>query len=215
VVDNLQIRTLGYSLSGNGVDLDQNGYPDLISGAYESDLVILIRARPIVNITSTVGPAENLRNIDPSKAGCLTDKASTVTWYVVNVKINIYFIPCIIIVFVHSFTFETCFKLEPLVLHDSVKEWTVQIHYKLEAEIFQEDLKFSRVWFGPDHNLQSSTIENDVSNVYYRNILCQQHTAYIKVLYILYESNLLLNLKCIKLSKLTNYPSSLCYVYLQ
>ncbi|XP_025410272.1 integrin alpha-PS1 isoform X2 [Sipha flava] len=158
VVDNLQIRTLGYSLSGNGVDLDQNGYPDLISGAYESDLVILIRARPIVNITSTVGPAENLRNIDPSKAGCLTDKASTVT----------------------CFTFETCFKLEPLVLHDSVKEWTVQIHYKLEAEIFQEDLKFSRVWFGPDHNLQSSTIENDVSNVYYRNILCQQHTAYIK-----------------------------------
>lgn len=80
MVNNLEIRTLGYSLSGNGVDLDQNGYPDLISGAYESDMVILIRARPIVNITTTVGPSEKLRNIDPSKSGCSANKTSSVTW---------------------------------------------------------------------------------------------------------------------------------------
>ena len=34
-------RTFGYSLSG-GLDLDQNGYPDLLVGAYESDTVSLI-----------------------------------------------------------------------------------------------------------------------------------------------------------------------------
>lgn len=31
-------KTFGYSLSG-GLDLDQNGYPDLLVGAYESDTV--------------------------------------------------------------------------------------------------------------------------------------------------------------------------------
>jgi len=59
--------------------LDQNGYPDLISGAYESDMAILIRARPIVNITITIDK-ENLRNIDPTNTGCFINKTSSVTW---------------------------------------------------------------------------------------------------------------------------------------
>lgn len=80
MVDGLDIRTLGYSLSGNGVDLDQNGYPDLISGAYESDMAILIRARPIVNINITVGPQEKLRKIDPTRSGCSANSTSLVTW---------------------------------------------------------------------------------------------------------------------------------------
>lgn len=79
-VKNLDIQTLGYSLSGNGMDLDENGYPDLISGAYESDMAILIRARPIVNITTSVGPSEKLRNIDPTKPGCSANKTSLFTW---------------------------------------------------------------------------------------------------------------------------------------
>jgi len=79
-VKNLDIRTLGYSLSGNGMDLDKNGYPDLISGAYESDMAILIRARPIVNITISVGLSETLQNIDPTKSGCSANKTSLVTW---------------------------------------------------------------------------------------------------------------------------------------
>jgi len=80
VVENLKIRTLGYSLSGNGMDLDQNGYPDLISGAYESDMAILIRARPIVDIKIEIRPPEKLRNIDPTKTGCSANKTSSVTW---------------------------------------------------------------------------------------------------------------------------------------
>lgn len=80
MVENLKIRTLGYSLSGNGMDLDQNGYPDLISGAYESDMAILIRARPIVDIKIEIRPPEKLRNIDPTKTGCSANKTSSVTW---------------------------------------------------------------------------------------------------------------------------------------
>lgn len=79
MVYNLEIRTLGYSLSGNSVDLDQNGYPDLISGAYESDMAILIRARPIVDITISVDQ-EKLSNIDPTKPGCAFNSTSSVTW---------------------------------------------------------------------------------------------------------------------------------------
>lgn len=37
-----KLTTLGYSLFG-GMDLDSNGYPDLLSGNYESDSVILFR----------------------------------------------------------------------------------------------------------------------------------------------------------------------------
>lgn len=76
---NLKINTLGYSLSGNSVDLDQNGYPDLISGAYESDMAILIRARPIVDITIIIDQ-EKLSNIDPIKPGCSSNLTSSVTW---------------------------------------------------------------------------------------------------------------------------------------
>ncbi|VDK41093.1 unnamed protein product [Anisakis simplex] len=43
------LRTFGFSLSG-GVDLDGNGYNDLVVGAFDSDSVIVLRARPVINI---------------------------------------------------------------------------------------------------------------------------------------------------------------------
>lgn len=79
MVKDLEIRTFGYSLSGNGMDLDQNGYPDLISGAYESDMAILIRARPIVNLTISVDE-DKLINIDPSNMNCSVNGNTFTTW---------------------------------------------------------------------------------------------------------------------------------------
>lgn len=72
-------KTFGYSLAGK-VDMDQNGYPDLLVGAYEADTIVLLRARPIIDITTEVQPEESLRNIDPSRKGCAKDRTSNYTW---------------------------------------------------------------------------------------------------------------------------------------
>lgn len=61
------------------MDLDQNGYPDLISGAYESDMAILIRARPIVNLTISVDE-DKIINIDPTNASCPVNGNTLATW---------------------------------------------------------------------------------------------------------------------------------------
>lgn len=75
------VSTLGYSLSG-GMDLDENGYPDLLIGAYESDSVVLLRSRPIIGIRTSVQPERNLMNIDPNGQGCERDPDYKHTWYV-------------------------------------------------------------------------------------------------------------------------------------
>ena len=74
-----QPATFGYSLSG-GVDMDTNGYPDLLVGAYDEDTVVLLRARPIVDINTSVRPELSLRNIDPLKSGCNKFPNSHYTW---------------------------------------------------------------------------------------------------------------------------------------
>lgn len=48
------IRTLGFSFNSAASDFDNNGYHDLIVGAYQSDNVVLLPARPVVRITSTI-----------------------------------------------------------------------------------------------------------------------------------------------------------------
>lgn len=68
------IVTFGSSLSG-GMDMDKNGYPDLLVGAYQSNMVFLLRSRPIIDITTHVDD-RNLMGIDPGKAGCKEDPSS-------------------------------------------------------------------------------------------------------------------------------------------
>ncbi len=48
--------------------MDQNSYPDLLVGAFDTDVSVLLRARPIIDIhTEVLG---NLTNIDPNSHGC-------------------------------------------------------------------------------------------------------------------------------------------------
>lgn len=75
------LRTFGYSLSG-GMDVDSNTYNDLLIGAYHSDRVILMKARPVVNVTATLTTTKDNVNLedrdcttsDGNRALCVTIK---------------------------------------------------------------------------------------------------------------------------------------------
>lgn len=72
------MKTLGYSLSG-GMDMDNNGYPDLLVGAYESEKVFLFKTRPIIDIRIKIKSNE-LKNINATKRGCSSDPNGNYTW---------------------------------------------------------------------------------------------------------------------------------------
>ncbi|PSN29549.1 Integrin alpha-PS1, partial [Blattella germanica] len=112
----IPMRTFGYSLSG-GLDLDKNGYPDLMIGAYDVDAVVFLQARPIINIVTSVQPLANLQNIDPSRPGCPKDPNSNYT----------------------CFSFAACVSMKLTT--------SLNLSYAIEAETFQSGRKFSRVWF--------------------------------------------------------------------
>ena len=63
---------------------------DLVVGAYQSGAVLLLQARPIINVTTTLELTE-LDGVDPGRAGCPLDPNSA-----------------------HAcFAFSACFRLEP------------------------------------------------------------------------------------------------------
>ncbi|XP_042211106.1 integrin alpha-IIb-like [Homarus americanus] len=48
-----EIRGFGFSMDG-GIDVDGNGYPDLIIGAVESDRAILVRSKPVIRLVGGI-----------------------------------------------------------------------------------------------------------------------------------------------------------------
>ncbi|KAF0294633.1 Integrin alpha-PS1 [Amphibalanus amphitrite] len=147
--------TFGYSLGG-GLDIDGNGYPDLLIGSFCNDTVSLIRARPIVGIVTKVEGMDQLTRINPSELSC--DKQPGIG------------LKCV--------TFQACFKMESL---EQLKT-TVNLEYRLEAETFQPDRRFSRVRFleglPERRHVVERTLPLSADNT--REYFCQEETMFIK-----------------------------------
>nr|DBA21608.1 TPA: hypothetical protein GDO54_018218 [Pyxicephalus adspersus] len=59
--------SFGYSLKG-ATDIDQNGYPDLVVGAFGADKAILYRSRPVVTVTAVLEVNPTILN--PESRNC-------------------------------------------------------------------------------------------------------------------------------------------------
>ena len=110
------LRAFGSSLSGS-IDMDGNGYPDLLVGSYRSDAIVLFRSRPIIDITTFVDQ-RSLKGIDPGKAGCEADPYSKDA----------------------CFEFKTCFKVDENQINSRNG---LNIKFAIEAE---PNKPMSRVW---------------------------------------------------------------------
>ncbi|KAM4625575.1 integrin alpha-5-like isoform 2-T2 [Polymixia lowei] len=76
--------SFGYAIRGNK-DLDQNGYPDLIVGAFGVDKAVLYRARPIVNASASLVVQPTMFN--PEEKTCELSKGNdTITVSCVSIS---------------------------------------------------------------------------------------------------------------------------------
>uniref|UniRef100_A0A672Y8A1 Integrin, alpha V n=1 Tax=Sphaeramia orbicularis TaxID=375764 RepID=A0A672Y8A1_9TELE len=66
--------SFGYSMTGN-TDIDQNGYPDLIVGAFGADKAVLYRARPVIGVNATLDMTPQI--INPEEKTCTIPSTST------------------------------------------------------------------------------------------------------------------------------------------
>ncbi|KAL2096083.1 hypothetical protein ACEWY4_008231 [Coilia grayii] len=55
--------SFGFSLQG-ATDIDQNGYPDLIVGAFGADIAVLYRARPVISTNATLDIIPQVLNLE-------------------------------------------------------------------------------------------------------------------------------------------------------
>lgn len=155
LVANRKINTFGSYLSG-GLDLDDNGYPDLVVGAYNSSASIALLSRPIISIQTNVPKKGEIKAIDPSIKGCKDDIFSNAT----------------------CFSFETCCSIDPLA--DTDKPQTLNIIYTIEAETFENQKKFSRVYFGPDIASRSNIMKRNFEMQTNGQQKCFNEIVYIK-----------------------------------
>ncbi|KAG8184072.1 hypothetical protein JTE90_013706 [Oedothorax gibbosus] len=148
------LNTFGYSLSG-GVDLDNNGYPDLLVGAYESDSVVLLRSRPIIDIITHV--EGNMSSIDPKVKGCPEDRNSSLV----------------------CFSFEACFQFNSSVLSHGTY---INIRYRIEAETFTGK-KYYRAKFKASLDSEAPNIvekESVIRGVSLYDPHCSRQLVYLK-----------------------------------
>lgn len=154
------LETFGYSLSG-GLDMDINGYPDLLIGAFESEAVVLLRTRPIIEITSNVGPSSALKRIDPTVPGCNSE------------------LTC--------FVFEACISVQDItqgrkMVFDSEG---LRLNCTLQTDI---NRRVPRVFIGNQGTSRPSTFQKEIVLKQHRSSLndstslrhCQNYTVFVK-----------------------------------
>jgi len=66
--NNITMKGFGYGMSGNK-DLDKNGYPDVLIGAYQSSNAVVFRARPIISVDIKITSSVN--NVVLDKKECV------------------------------------------------------------------------------------------------------------------------------------------------
>lgn len=147
------LQTFGYSLSG-GLDMDRNGYPDLVVGSYADDSVFILRARPIINIVTKI--EGNLTRIDPNRTLCDGEKSA---------------LPC--------FQFSTCFELDPAKIREHTD--SVKLNYRIEAETFTGQ-KYSRVKFKDAQNPDTPHIKE--KSVAFEDYYMLSKRCYVQKVYI-------------------------------
>uniref|UniRef100_A0A8C3ACT6 Integrin subunit alpha 5 n=1 Tax=Cyclopterus lumpus TaxID=8103 RepID=A0A8C3ACT6_CYCLU len=73
--------SFGFALRGNR-DLDQNGYPDLVVGAFGVDKAVLYRARPIVSTSASLTVQPTMFNQEEKTCELVTaNETVSVSWY--------------------------------------------------------------------------------------------------------------------------------------
>ncbi|KAM5146400.1 integrin alpha-V [Mantella aurantiaca] len=77
--------SFGYSLKG-ATDIDENGYPDLVVGAFGADKAILYRSRPVVRVKATLEVNPTILN--PESKTCLLPSSALVSCF--DVKFCLY-----------------------------------------------------------------------------------------------------------------------------
>lgn len=132
--------------------MDVNGYPDLIVGAYESDAVVLLRARPIIDIITSV--KGQLKNIDPNEKHCADDPTVKQV----------------------CFSFSACFRF-----NSTFSLGVVKLSYKIEAETFTGK-KYYRVKFATTADTNTpNIIEKDiVIRDQIQDDFCTREVVYLK-----------------------------------
>ena len=83
------MRTFGFSVAG-GMDMDNNKYPDLLVGAYDSGHAVHMRAAPVAHMIATVSFDKTSKQIDLDDQQCmLKDRKNKSALYRGHCKIDL------------------------------------------------------------------------------------------------------------------------------
>ncbi|KAI5106725.1 integrin alpha-V precursor, partial [Silurus meridionalis] len=74
--------SFGYAMHG-AMDIDQNGYPDLVVGVFGADKAVLYRARPVISVNSTLDITPQILSLE-DKSCTLPGTSTTVSCFMVK-----------------------------------------------------------------------------------------------------------------------------------